>query len=76
MAPPMTLASQTPGISLTHVVRMGADPAAAPKSPSRAGPNPPPACLWDCALGFFLAREAHPSPLPLTTTFGKRTVEL
>ena len=29
----MTLASQTPGIPLTHVVRMGMDPAAAPKSP-------------------------------------------
>ena len=39
MAPPMTLASQTPEIPVTQVVRMGTDPAAAPKSPSRGGPR-------------------------------------
>ena len=50
-------ASQTPGIPLTHVVRMGTAPAAGLNPPSRADPDPLRAWLWDCALGSFLRED-------------------
>ena len=64
---PMTLASQTLGIPLTHVVHMGMDPAAAPKSPfpSRA-PTHFGLCYGIVRLGFSDWEDSPPQTLPKT----------